>query len=103
MDNTEVLGHLLEIEAEASALVDDAQAEADKRVLEAEKQNQAALEKRYCDESERLENEYLALKQKIRQEYQVELDAYREKLDSARPDANRFSALLDKFIAEEGR
>ena len=103
MDNTEVLGHLLKIESEASALVDDAQAEADKRVLEAEKQNRAALEKRYCEESEKLEGEYLALKQKIRQEYQAELDAYRERLNSARPDTNRFSALLDKLIAEEAR
>jgi len=103
MDNTEVLGHLLKIEADASALVNDAQAEADKRVLEAEKQNQAALEKRYCEESERLESEYLALKQKVRQEYQAELDAYREKLGGARPDTSRFSALLDKLIAEEAR
>jgi len=103
MDNTEVLGHLLKIEAEASALVNDAQAEADRRVLEAEKESQAALEKRYCVENERLEGEYLALKQKIQQEYQAELDSYREKLNSARPDTNRFSALLDKFIAEEGR
>jgi vacuolar-type H+-ATPase subunit H len=103
MDNTEVLGHLLKIEADASTLVNDAQAEADRRVLEAEKENQAALEKRYCEESERLESEYLALKQKIRQEYQSELDAYREKLGGARPDTNRFSALLDKLIAEETR
>jgi F0F1-type ATP synthase membrane subunit b/b' len=101
MDNDEVLGHLLKIESEAAALVNDAQAEADRRVLEAEKQNHAAYEERYRREGERLEHEYQALKEKIRQQYQTELESYSNKITSLHVDVNRFSALLDRLVAEE--
>jgi F0F1-type ATP synthase membrane subunit b/b' len=101
MDNDEVLGHLLKIESEAAALVNDAQAEADRRVLEAEKQNHAAYEERYRREGERLENEYQALKEKIRQQYQTELEAYSGKVSSLHVDVNGFSSLLDKLVMEE--
>jgi len=101
MDNDEVLDHLLKIESEASALVNDAQAEADRRILEAEKQNHAAFEERYCKESERLEREFQAIKEKTRQQYQAELEAYHKKIACANPDTNRFSSLLDKLVAGE--
>jgi F0F1-type ATP synthase membrane subunit b/b' len=101
MDNDEVLGHLLKIESEAAALVNDAQAEADRRVLEAEKQNHAAYEERYRREGERLEREYQALKEKIRRQYQIELESYSNKITSLHVDVSRFSALLDRLVAEE--
>jgi F0F1-type ATP synthase membrane subunit b/b' len=101
MDNDEVLGHLLKIESEAAALVNNVQAEADRRVLEAEKQNHAAYEERYRSEGARHENEYQALKEKIQRQYQTELEAYSDKISSLHVDVNRFSALLDKFVTEE--
>jgi len=101
MDNDEVLGHLLKIEAEAAALVNETQAEADRRVLEAEKQNHAAYEERYRREGEKLENEFQALKEKIRQQYQTELESYSNKITSLPVDVNRFSALLDRLVTEE--
>jgi len=100
MDNDEVLGHLLKIESEASALVNDAQAEADRRVLEAEKQNHAAFDERYHRENERLESEYNAFREKVQGQYQAELDAYKEKISSIEVNVNRFSALLDKLVME---
>jgi F0F1-type ATP synthase membrane subunit b/b' len=101
MDNKEVLGHLLEIESEASALVNEAQAEADRRILEVEKQNHAAYEERYSGESKRLEREFNTVKENARQQYQTELEAYREEISSIHVDVNRFATLLDKFITEE--
>jgi len=101
MDNDEVLGHLLKIEAEAAALVNDAQAEADRRVLEAEKQNHAAYEERYRREGEKLENEFQSLKENIRRQYQTELESYSNKITSLPVDVNRFSALLDRLVTEE--
>lgn len=98
MDNDEVLGHLLTIESEASALVKDAQAEADRRMLEAERRNHAAFEERYQQESAKLENEFIATKEHARQRYQAELDAYREEISSISVDVNRFSVLLDKLV-----
>jgi F0F1-type ATP synthase membrane subunit b/b' len=101
MDNDEVIGHLLKIESEASTMVDEAQAEADKRLLSAEKQNHAAFEERYSKESKRLETEFQAIKEKAQQQYQTELEACREKTAALNSDTKRFSALLDKFVAGE--
>jgi F0F1-type ATP synthase membrane subunit b/b' len=101
MDNDEVLGHLLKIESVAAALVNDAQVEADKRMLEAEKQNHAAYEERYHREGERLESDFQALKEKIRRQYQSELESYSNKISSLHVDVSRFSALLDWLVTEE--
>jgi len=102
MDNKEVIDHLLKIESEAAALVNDAQAEADKRVTEAEKQNRAAYEKRFREENERLEKGFLEAKEQARQEYKKELETYTEKISSIEINNDRFSALLDSFILGEG-
>ena len=101
MDNNEVIGHLLKIESDASALVVEAQAEAEKRILEAEKQNHAAFEERYSRESKRLENEFLEVKEKAQQQYQAELETCRKKTAEINSDTNKFSALLDKLVAGE--
>ncbi|MDR0290414.1 MAG: hypothetical protein LBI06_05705 [Treponema sp.] len=101
MDNNEVLGHLLKVESEASTLVSEAQAEADKRTLEAEKQSHASYDVQYSSEAKRMEDEFQLLKEKVRQQYQTELEAFRQKTSSVHPDVARFSALLNKFIAEE--
>ncbi|MDR2923503.1 MAG: hypothetical protein LBU85_09215 [Treponema sp.] len=102
MDNNEVLDHLLKIEQEAAALVDDAQAEADNRITEAEKQNRAAYDKRLREENERLEKGFLQSKELARQQYQKELETYKEKISSVHVNNDRFSALLDNFVLGEG-
>ena len=102
MDNDEVLGHLLQIESEAAALVNDAQTEADRRIAEAEKQNRASYEEHYQTELKRLENEFQKYKEQIRRQYHEEIDAYREKISSINVDTKTFSALLDRLIEGEG-
>jgi vacuolar-type H+-ATPase subunit H len=101
MDNNEVLGDLLKIESEAAALVDDAQAEADRRILEAEKQNHAAYEKHYADEGEKREYEFRSSQERVRQQYQTELETYRNTIAAINSDTGQFSALLNKLVAEE--
>ena len=101
MDNNEVLDHLLKIEADAAALVDSAQAEADKRVAQAEKENRAAFDERYRVESERLEGELHKAKERARRQYREELEAYTEKISSVHADTDRFCALLDKLVMGE--
>jgi len=102
MDNKEVIDHLLKIESEATALVNDAQAEADKRITEAEKQNRAAYEKRFREENERLEKGFLESKELARREFQKELDTYKDKISSVPVNNDRFSALLDSLVLGEG-
>lgn len=102
MDNNEVLDHLLKIEQEAAALVNDAQAEADNRITEAEKQNRAAYDKRFREENERLEKGFLQSKELARQQYNKELETYKEKISSVNVNNDRFSALLDSLVLGEG-
>jgi len=98
MQNDEVLGHLLEIESEAAALVDDAQAEADRRITEAEKQNRIAYEERYRAENNRLESELRSTKERAQQQYQKELESYKIKIAAVSADTDRFSDLLSNFL-----
>ncbi|MDR1899319.1 MAG: hypothetical protein LBQ55_04865 [Treponema sp.] len=91
----ELLGHLLKIEAEAAALVDDAQAEADRRVAEGERRNRARYEERYSQEAAAREAEYTKEIAAVRENYKKELDAYRDSLAAVKTDTESFSALMD--------
>jgi vacuolar-type H+-ATPase subunit H len=93
MDDGEILQHLLEIEAKASILVDDAQAEADKRLKQAEEQNRAAYEEQYRSLVEKLTTEYDEQIGAARSEYQRTLDAYRSSLDTMPVNTDAFCAL----------
>jgi septal ring factor EnvC (AmiA/AmiB activator) len=98
MTDDKALGHLLQIEAEAAALVNDAQAEADRRLIEGEKWSHAVCEEQYRAEAARLEAELQTKQEKVKARYQTELAAYREKLASLTVDAGRFSGLLIELI-----
>jgi len=102
MDNNEVLDHLLKIEAEAAALVNEAQAEADKRITEAEKQNRAAYDKRFVEENQRLEQGFLQTKELAKEQFKKELETYKEKISSVHVNNDRFSNLLDSLVLGEG-
>jgi regulator of protease activity HflC (stomatin/prohibitin superfamily) len=101
MDNNEVLGHLLQIEGEAAVLVNEAQAEADRRVAEAEKQSRAFYDERYHKESERLEAKFQETKKLTSQKYQDELDAYKEKISFMPFDTEQFCSLLGRLVLGE--
>jgi len=102
MDNKEVIDHLLKIESDAAALVNDAQAEADRRITESEKENRAAFDKRFLEENQRLEKEFLQAKELAQQQYQKELETYKEKISSIPVNNDRFSSLLDSLVFGEG-
>ena len=101
MDNNDVLGHLLKIESEAAALVNDTQAEADRRIAEAEKQNRASYEERYQNELKKSEDEFQKFTEQVRRRYREELETYRGKISSANIDTKAFCALFDRLIAGE--
>jgi hypothetical protein len=96
----DVLAHLLKIEADAAAMVDDAQAEADRRVAESEKQNRALYDREYGRQAAELDKAFEEDLGRIRADYQAQLEAYRKSLDSIPADQGRFSALMDKLLAQ---
>jgi hypothetical protein len=95
-----ILGHLLKIEADAAAMADDAQAEADRRVAESEKQNRVRYDSEYGKQVEELDRAFEEGAARIRADYQAQLEAYRESLNSIPVDQGRFSAMVDKFLAD---
>jgi vacuolar-type H+-ATPase subunit H len=101
MDDQDVLRHLLEIEAQASALVDDAQAEADRRIKECEEQNRARYEESYKKVIEELEIDYKTKTAEVKSAYQKELDGYRASLESIKVDEAAFNSLAANFLLGE--
>ncbi|MDR0501838.1 MAG: hypothetical protein LBH16_00805 [Treponema sp.] len=96
------LDHLLEIEAEAAALVKDAQAEADRRIHENEEKNRASYDEFFKQESYRLEASLSGEKEKITEQYQKAIDEYRKEISGVNTDINKFASMFDKFLAGEG-
>jgi hypothetical protein len=97
----EVLQHLLDLETEAAALVDDAQAEADRRAAEGEKAARTLYDEEYAKETAVLADRYTGELKALREEYQKQLDSYREGLKDLVLNMNAFTALAEKLLIGE--
>jgi vacuolar-type H+-ATPase subunit H len=104
MENHEILQHLLEIESKAATLIDDAQAEADKRVSDGEKQNRARYDEQYAREAAGLEEAFSGDVTLARENYRRQLEEYHNSLKDMPSDTKAFFALAEKLLVlEEGR
>ncbi|MDR2631119.1 MAG: hypothetical protein LBC60_09370 [Spirochaetaceae bacterium] len=101
MDEQDVLRHLLAVEAEASALVDNAQAEADRRITEGEKQNRLVYDEEYGRETARLEGRYGETIAQIKKDYKKQLDSYRESLDAIPVHTEAFARVVECFLERD--
>jgi len=103
MENHEILQHLLEIESKAATLVDDAQAEADRRVSEGEKQNRALYDEHYAGEVKALEEAFSRDIALAREDYRRQLEEYHNNLKALRPDTGAFFSLAEKLLVSRER
>jgi vacuolar-type H+-ATPase subunit H len=101
MENKNTLDHLLKIEAEAAALVNDAQTEADRRIRENEEKNRAAHEERFKVEVKAREEALTKEEEEFRKQYRDALEKYRGEISGVNVDVPRFSALFNEFLAGE--
>ena len=97
-----VLQHLLNLEAQASNLVEDAKAEAERRLSEGEKVCRANYDEAYSAEVEILEAAYKKEVAAIREDYKKLLDAYKSSLTSCTVNGNAFKALTERLFFGEG-
>jgi hypothetical protein len=97
----DVLRHLLNVEADAQSLVDDAHAEADRRRAEMEKQNRARYEEQYTREAAILDSRYESELDAARADYNGRLEEYRLNLGAREPDYAGFYRLLDGFLGKD--
>jgi regulator of protease activity HflC (stomatin/prohibitin superfamily) len=98
MDSDTVLQHLLKVESQAASLVDEAQAEADRRVAEGEKEGRARYDERYGREAAKLNGEYEAAARAVKADYTRQLDAYRDSLAAMPVHGAAFSALAERLF-----
>ena len=98
MDDHEILQHLLSVEAEAAALVDDAQAEADRRISGGEKNNRIRYDEVYTGEARTLESNLVKSIADKKENYRNQLKLYREELKAQAVDMRAFSALAGKIL-----
>ncbi|GAB6393109.1 MAG: hypothetical protein MdMp014T_2482 [Treponematales bacterium] len=101
-EENDVLQHLLHTEAEAAALVNGAQAEADRRAAESEKAARALHDEQYGKEAAALEADYTRKLAAVREDYRRQVDACREELAAAPVDYGKFAALAKRLLLGEG-
>jgi F0F1-type ATP synthase membrane subunit b/b' len=94
----DVLRHLLDVEAQAASLVDEAQAEADRRVSESEKGNRARYDERYGLLAAKLNGEYEAAVLAVKADYARQLDAYSSSLAAMPVQRAAFSTLAERLF-----
>jgi vacuolar-type H+-ATPase subunit H len=102
IENSGTLEHLLKVEAEAAALVAEAQAEADRRLHDAEEKNRSSYEERYKAEVQKLEAFQKQEEEKCRQQYAKEIEDYKKELSSVTVDENKFFTLFNEYLAARG-
>ena len=94
----DAINHLLEVEKNASALINDAAQEAERRLSQARVKYNSDYKARYDEIAVKLEAEYQNAHQTIADKYQKEIDNYREALETKKQNSEAFSSLLDKLI-----
>jgi vacuolar-type H+-ATPase subunit H len=98
MDEQDILQHLLKIEAQSLSLVTDAQAEADKRVTAAERGNRSRYEERYGAETAALDEYYQKELTVVKEDYNRQLEEYRQSLEAMPVDTAAFCKLIDACL-----
>jgi len=101
MNNSTTLEHLLEVEAKASSLVEDAQTEAQKRLHENEERNHAAFVEQYRAQIQERHDQFNKEREKIINQYQKELDDYRREISGINVNNEKFTGLINNLIDQE--
>lgn len=99
-DNTElnVITHLIQVEKEASALINDALSEADKRISSAKASYNASYKEKYEVLIKNLEENYKEESQKIQENHKKEIQDYKEKLEKLNQDSSSFNELIENLL-----
>jgi len=98
MDDHVVLEHLLELENQAAVMVNEAQAEAERKIADREKQNRTRYDETYAREAGTLETTYEQKIAAVKDDYQKQLDEYRNGLETQSVDTKAFASLAEKFL-----
>ncbi|MCL2277259.1 MAG: hypothetical protein FWC21_05115 [Treponema sp.] len=99
MVSTNTLDHLLEVEASAAALVNDARIEADRRIRENEERNRALFDEKIKSVIQNNQSLLNSEIQKIKDDYNKTLDDYCGELSLVIANNEEFCRLLNKYLS----
>ena len=94
----DAIKHLLEIEKNASILIDDAKVEADKRLADARSKYNTQYKSKYDEIASVLESDYQKKLEEITTKYKSEINEYKKSLENRPQDEGAFNALLEKYL-----
>ncbi|MBP5519550.1 MAG: hypothetical protein J6X84_03115 [Treponema sp.] len=94
----DAINHLLEVEKNASALINDAAMEVERRLSQARAKYNSEYKSRYDQEVSKLEADYQNDYKLISEKYQKEIDSFKESLAAKPQNYGAFSSLLDNLI-----
>lgn len=94
----DVITHLLEVESQASALIDDAQTESSRRILSAKQKADESFQAKYRELVEVLENDYSQKIKSLDENHRKAFEIYQETIRNSNKDVDAFNSMLDKIL-----
>lgn len=101
MDDQDILQHLLNVEREAAALTAEAQAEAEKRVIDRERAASESYASTYATRVAEFDQEFRLESERLAAEFEKRLEDYRSELARRPVFPDRFSATVMGFLFPE--
>ncbi len=95
---TDVIGHLIDIEQQASTLLLDAQSEADRRITEAKTKADDQYKAGYEKIVSSLEESYNTTKQTLLDGHKKQLDEFKTRVESSPKTEDQFNQLLKELL-----
>lgn len=97
----DVIGHLLDVERNATAVLTQASEDAEKRIAAARAQADQRFKAEYDELIARLEKQYAEQTTAVANSYTLAVGAYKEKISAAAKDVPAFNALLDALLFKQ--
>ena len=98
MNETDVIGHLIQIESEAAEMLLNAQTEVDQRITESKQKADNLYKEKYEQLIAELEQNLNQEKNKIDEQIQIKFDSYKEKITTITQDKRAINSKLQNLI-----
>ncbi|MBP5401735.1 MAG: hypothetical protein J6Y36_01105 [Treponema sp.] len=95
----DVIAHLLEVENQASVLIDDSQTESNKRILEAKAKADELFYEKYRDVISDLEQDCDKTINKCEENHKQTFDDYKNQILGTEKDLDSFNSFMDKVVS----
>ena len=99
-DEVSIIAHLLEIEKQASSVINAASVECDRNISNAKISAEAEFKKQYAVEADKVQNEFNLKKEAVKKNHDDVMNAYRNSVEQKEQHKEQFSELLEKVLFE---